>query len=202
MKKLLFAMSVALITVTSAIAQAPYKIYTSPKLPMRESLERMNLMVAWNTRVTVDGNRDGVFSVQLIPGKTNQLVVQTYKGAVFLYDADNGDLIWKNQVGVPFWTPQPAAFNSQSIFVTRRNVLHVLNRFNGSQRVYSYNERSRQAEFGYPLLYTPNAAPIADEDFLYFSMGDRLNAYFMPDFAAVERARQTIEKFKKEGALS
>ena len=78
----------------------------------------MNLVIAWNARVQVDGNRDGVFSVQVIPGKPNQLAVQTYKGAVYLYDADNGDLIWKAQIGVPYWTPTPVAYNSQSIFVT------------------------------------------------------------------------------------
>ena len=92
----------------------------------------MNLVIAWNTRVQVDGNRDGVFSVQVIPGSPNQLVVQTYKGAVILFDADSGDLIWKTHVGVPYWTPMPAAFNSQSIYVTRRSMLHVLNRYNGT----------------------------------------------------------------------
>src|SRR6478609_2120894 len=109
MKNLLFAACLLFVAVTAS-AQAPYKIYTSPKLPMRESLERMNLVTAWSSRVTVDGNRDGIFSVQLVPGKRNQLIVQTFKGAVYLYDAENGDLIWKNQVGVPYWTPQPAAF--------------------------------------------------------------------------------------------
>jgi outer membrane protein assembly factor BamB len=199
MKKLLIAISLVLISFATVSAQANYRIYTTPKLPMREALERMNLTVAWNTRVKVDGNRDGIFSVQLIPGKENQLIVQTHKGSVLLFDADNGDLVWKNQVGVEFWTPQPAAWNSQSIFVTRRNILHVLNRFNGSQRVYTYNELARQPEFGYPLLYTPNAAPVADEDFLYLSMGDRFNTLFIPDFAAVERAKRAIDELKKKG---
>src|SRR5687767_12597457 len=104
MKKQLAAMSLVLLGFASAFSQAPYKVYTSPKLPARDALERMNLKIAWHTRVGVDGQRDGVFSVQLIPGKPNQLVVQTYKGAVFLYDADQGDLIWKTtSVGVPYW---------------------------------------------------------------------------------------------------
>src|SRR6266511_2423265 len=106
MKKILCAMSVLVFTFVYVTAQAPYKVYTSPKLPMRDALDRMNLVVAWNTRLPVDGNRDGIFSVQLLPGTTNQLLVQTYKGAVFLHDADSGDLIWKTHVGVPFWTPQ------------------------------------------------------------------------------------------------
>ncbi len=199
MKKLLVAMSLVFLGFASAHSQAPYKVRTNPKLPMRDALDRMNLVIAWNTRVQVDGNRDGIFSVQVIPGSPNQLVVQTYKGVVYLYDADNGDLIWQTQVGVPYWTPMPAAFNSQSIFVTRRSVLHVLNRFNGTQRVYTYDERTMQADFGYELSYTPNAAPVADEDFIYFSMGDRVNAFFMPDFERIAALKRLRDKSKKDG---
>ncbi len=199
MKKLLLAMCLVSLSATSVFAQAPYKVYTSPKLPMRDALERMNLVQAWNTRVTVDGNRDGIVSVQLIPGNPNQLVVQTYKGGVFLYDADNGDLVWKAYAGVPYWAPQPAAFNSHSIFVTRRNRLFVLSRVDGSQRVYTYDPRFKQADFGYPLLYQPISGPVADEDFVYLPMGDRINALFMPDFGAMDRAKAAREKMRKEG---
>lgn len=199
MKKLLLAMTVVLGAFAGVCAQATVKVYTSPKLPMRDALERMNLAIAWNTRVSVDGNRDGIFSVQVIPGKTNQLVVQTYKGGVFLYDADTGDLIWKTQVGVPYWAPQPAAFNSHSIMVTRRNVLHVLKRFDGTQRVYTFDPGTKQADFGYELSFTPNAAPVADEEFLYLSMGDRVSAIFIPDFLRIDRARLERDKRKKEG---
>ncbi len=199
MKKFLFAFTALLIGSWCAFAQPPYKVYTSPKLPVRDALERMNLQVAWNTRVTVDGNRDGILSVQLLPGATNQLVVQTYKGAIFLYDADTGDLIWKTRAGEAFWSAQPAAFNTQSIFVTRRNMLYVLNRYDGSQRVYTLDPVRKRIDFGYPLLFTPNAAPVADENFLYLSMGDRLSAIVIPDFAGIERARKHIEKLKKEG---
>lgn len=199
MKKLLLAMCCLTLSATLAFAQAPYKVYTSPKLPMRDALERMNLVLAWNARVTVDGNRDGVSSVQILPGKTNQLLVQTYKGGVFLYDADHGDLIWKTHAGVPYWTPQPAAFNSHSIFVTRRNVLFVLSRIDGSQRVYTFDPRFKQADFGYTLLATPNAGPVADEDFVYFPMGERVNALLIPDFGAMDRVKAAREKMRKEG---
>src|SRR4051794_38098988 len=131
MKKMLLTIAVLLGTCTGAFSQAPYKIRTTPKLPARDSLERMNLTLAWNARVTVDGNRDGIAYVQVLPGRPSQVIVQTFKGAVYLYDGDNGDLIWKTTVGVAYWTPQGAGFNSQSIFVTRRNVLHVLNRADG-----------------------------------------------------------------------
>ena len=197
MKKLLLAMTLFLPTLSAALAQAPYKVYTSPKLPMRETLERMNLVLAWNARVNVDGNRDGIFSVQFIPGRPNQLVVQTFKGAVFLYDADSGDLIWKTQVGIAYWIGEPVTWNSQSIFVTRRTTLFVLNRFDGSQRVYTYNPTLRQADFGFDLGYTPNAAPVADEDLLYVSLGDRVQAFFIPDFEKIERMKQDKGGAKK-----
>ena len=199
MKKFLFTIPIFLAALAIAYPQAPFKVYTSPKLPMRDALDRMNLTVAWNARVSVDGNRDGIFSIQLLPGKQNQLLVQTYKGNVFLYDADHGDLIWKNQVGLPYWTPQPAGFNSHGVYVTRRNVLHVLSRVDGSQRVYTFNTATKQADFGYELAIPPNAAPIADEDLLYFSMGDRINAVVVPNFEAIEQAKRIRDKFTKEG---
>jgi outer membrane protein assembly factor BamB len=198
MKKVLLALLLFFFGLSAAPGQAPYKIRTNPKLPMRDALERMNLLIAWNTRVLVDGNRDGVYSMQILPGNPNQLCVQTFKGIVYLYDADNGDLLWKTQVGVPYWTPQPVGYNSQSIFVTRRNVLHVVNRYTGTQRVYTYNERIMQADFGFELTYTPNAAPVADEDFLYFTMGDRLNAFFIPDFERIDRIKRGRDKLKAE----
>ena len=190
MRKTLLAMSLLLSVAAQAYSQAPYKIHTSPKLPARDALQRMNLVMAWSARVNVDGDRDGIFSVQIIPGKPNQLVVQTFKGAVYLYDADNGDLTWKTTVGVPYWEAQPAGFNSQSIFVTRRNVLYVLNRANGTQRVFTYNERLQQADFGFELSFSPNATLIADEDFVYVPMGDRLHAIYIPDFLAIEKGAQ------------
>ena len=158
----------------------------------------MNLVMAWTARVSVDGDRDGVFSMQIIPGKPNRLVVQTFKGAVYLYDADSGDLAWKTNVGVPYWDPQPAGFNSQSIFVTRRNILYVLNRANGTQRVFTYNEILKQADFGFELSFTPSATLVADEDFVYVPMGERLHALYIPDFQAIEKARKTMATRKDD----
>ena len=67
------------------------------------------------------------------------------------------------------------------------------------QRVYTFDERTRQADFGFDLQYTPSAAPVADEDFVYFSMGDRVHAYFIPDFERIEKIRRLQENAKREG---
>src|SRR4051794_10912109 len=103
MNKLLMVAAGLLLTMAWAYGQTSSKVHTSPKLPSREALQRMNLVSAWTTRIKTEGQRDGVFSVQLIPASTNpQLVVQTYAGAVYLFDAENGDLIWKTRVGTPY----------------------------------------------------------------------------------------------------
>jgi outer membrane protein assembly factor BamB len=199
MKKTLGVATVLLIGWAAAQGQTPYKIHTCPKLPARDALERMNLTLAWKTRVTVDGNRDGIASLQLIPGTPSQVIVQTFKGAVFLFDADHGDLIWKTTVGVPYWTPQPAGFNAHSIYVTRRSMLHVLSRRDGAQRVYTYDPISKQYAYGYDLRFTPNAAPIADEDYLYVPMGDRVHAILVPDIEVLDKIKAATEARKKAG---
>lgn len=189
MKNHLLAVAMLLISFASAQAQAPFKVFSSPKLPPREALERMQLVTAWHNRVTVDGNRDGVFSVQLIPGNAgSQLVVQTYKGGVFLFDADSGDPIWKTHVGMPYGAPQGAAFNSHSILVTRRSMLHVINRFNGAQRAFVYEPALKQLNFGYDLPFTPTATPIADEKSLYVPMGNRVYSFLIPEYDLIEKA--------------
>lgn len=185
--------------VAPASAQAPYKVYTSPKMPPRDSLDRMNLTVAWTTRVRVEGNRDGIASFQIIPGTPTQIVVQTFKGSVYLFDANRGDMIWKTNVGVPFWSVQAAAFCSHSIYVTRRNMLHVLNRQDGSQRVYTYDRATKLFSFGYELQFAPQSVPVADEDFLYLPMGDRVHSILMPDFAEHDRIKRARELRKAKG---
>ena len=80
MKKLLLVMAGLLWAMAWAFPQAPYKIFTSPKLPARDALQRMNLVTAWTARVKVVGQRDGLFSVQVIPGTPHaQVVAQTYE---------------------------------------------------------------------------------------------------------------------------
>jgi len=197
MKKILFAILGLILSFATANAQSPLKVFSSPKLPARETLDRMNLTLAWNLRVPVDGNRDGIFTLQLIPGTPNQLVAQTYKGAVHLYDADNGDLIWKTMVGTAYWASQPVGFNSQSIFVTRRDRLHILNRQTGAQRVYSFDPGSNDPLFGVDLQFTPSAPPVADEEFLFVCLGGRVNAYVIPDFDAFEKIKRAREAAKK-----
>jgi len=198
MKTISFALLLVILGPAMAHAQAPTRLVTYPKLPPRDALERMKLAMPWTARVTVDGNRDGIASMQLIPDASKLLlIVQTHKGAVFLFDAERGDLIWKTSVGIPFSNVQPVAFNSQSIYVTRRNVLHALDRGSGAQQVFTYDPITKLFSYGWTMEFTPNATPIADEDFLYVPMANRVQSILLPDFEIFARARAYRAQLKR-----
>src|SRR5947209_5755813 len=127
MKKLLVGL-VGLALVATVVPAQPgaYKVHTRPSLPSAAALERMSLTLAWSTRILLTGNRDGIYSVQLLGGESYpQVLVQTYSGLVVLFDGENGDRLWQTQVGTPYWLPQPAGYNDSSVFVIRRNVLFI-----------------------------------------------------------------------------
>ncbi len=202
MKRLLAVLSVFAAIVTALCGQPPVRMFTSPKLPNRDSLDRMSLRVAWTARVSVFGNRDGVFSIQLIPDDRPQLIVQTWKGAVYLLDAETGDLVWKNTHVSQDWSPpQTAGFNSQAIFVTRKNTLHVLNREDGRQRVFTYDPVVKLIEFGRELNFTPNATLVGEEGAVYLPMGDRIQAFKVPNYVRYDEVRLEAIKLQRERAL-
>ena len=200
MKRMLLVMAVLLGTMAWAYPQAPYRVHTSPKLPARDALERMQLRIAWNTRVKVVGQRDGLYSVQLLPGQPNmQMVVQTFEGAIYLLDAETGEMIWKTKVGFPYWALQPVGYNADYIFAVRRNILHVLSRSTGAQLLYTVHPRTQDVTFGAELLSTPSAAPIADdEDLLYMIMGNRVTVLEIPDYMTWNKNKLARETPKKE----
>ena len=133
MKKFACVALLFLLAASTVQPQAPAKIITYPKVPAKETLDRMGLAVQWKAQLFIQGTRDGLASVQAIPFKdTVQVVVQSYSGVVALHDGDTGDLLWKTQVGVPYWSSLPAGYDSEAIFVTRRNMLHILNRVTGA----------------------------------------------------------------------
>src|SRR5438093_9505238 len=124
MRKLLGAVVVLLLMVTILPSQPALRVYTTPKVPPRDVLDRLNLSLAWRTKLPTGGLRDGLFTLQLLPAKDRtQLVVQTNFGTVYLLDAETGDLLWRTTVGLPNWSGQPVGFNEQNIFVIRRDLL-------------------------------------------------------------------------------
>jgi len=96
MKKLLASL-VALLAATTVLSQeGTIRIHTKPVLPSLETLDRLNLKMAWKLKLPMDGLHDGFYSLQLFPGKEFTLMVaQTYQGAVVAINAENGDILWR-----------------------------------------------------------------------------------------------------------
>jgi len=180
MKMRLSGVVILLLIVTAAATQGP-RLYTHPALPPAEMLDRLNLTLAWHTRVAVDGQRDGLFSLQLLPAEGRfQFIVQTRQGAVVALDAETGDLLWQTQVGPPYWPAQPVAFNSHGLYVMRRGHLYALDRNTGKQLFKSLDPITKLPNFGVTLTGMPSAAPVANELILYIPQGPHLTALELP----------------------
>ena len=189
MKKLLGAMLLFVLMVSGLRSQPALRILTNPKVPPGEVLDRLNLTVAWRTKLPTAGQRDGLFTLQLLPAKNKtQLVVQTNFGGVFMLDAETGDFLWRASVGVQGWSGQPIGFNERNIFAIRRDMLYVLNRANGAQRYYTVNRDTKLPDYGFQLPAAPSAAPSADEETIFFAMNNRVKGYLLPNWEEAEAA--------------
>jgi outer membrane protein assembly factor BamB len=189
MKQLLAALGVVALA-AAGLAQRPVRVFTRPEPPPREVLDRLHLTQAWRVKIPTQSQRDGIFSIQIIPYKDRyQVVVQTYYGSVLLLDAETGDTLWRTSVGVPYWEGQPVAYNSSSIFATRREYLYVLNRATGAQRVFTLDKDSKLPHYGYRMHFAPSAMPVADEESIVLCFENRVSAYELPIWSLIDRAR-------------
>lgn len=189
------ALSLAAVTATSQ--PEPVRVYTRPRTPSREALDRLNLTLAWSTRLATDGARDGLFSVQFMPDPGGlRLVVQTLGGVVVVLDAETGDTLWRTQVGTPYWPAQPVAFDSQHLFAVRRQRVFVLDRDSGQQLLWDVDRDSKERLWGALVEDVPSAGLAADEDHLYIVMGSRVSAYRVPNFRKLVQAaaREGLDK--------
>jgi outer membrane protein assembly factor BamB len=160
-------------------------------VPPRDVLERLNLTVGWNARLPIAGRRDGLFTLQLLPAKNRtQLVVQTVYGAIFMLDAETGDLLWRATVGLPDWQGQAVGYNEQSIFATRRDIVYVLNRATGKHRFFTLDKDTKLPNYGFKLPGAPSAAASADEDMISVALGDRVEGYLLPDWDSAEKTEK------------
>jgi hypothetical protein len=186
------AVTLTLALGASGAQTPPVRIYSNPAPIPRDVLERLSLTQAWATRVKLEGSRDGFFSVQLLPpvGRKNHLLLlQTLRGTVVCLDAENGDLLWRAQVGLDYQVMQPAAFNSQAIFTSRRDRLHVLDRDTGAEILYDVQKDGNLPVWGIQLEGVPSAGLAADEEQLYICIEKRVSGYFVPDFRRLQKLR-------------
>jgi outer membrane protein assembly factor BamB len=190
-KKLLSVLLVALLTVAAAVPQTAPRFYTTPTLPDRAALARLDLTLAWSLRLPVEGSEDGLADIKLLPaGKRLELLVQTRLGMVLMLDPETGDILWQRQLGRPFEHVESPAYTDDNLYLTRRETLFVLNRKTGRQRLYEVDPSDGHVTYGFNLKTVPSATPAADQDRIYFPMGDRLAAYDMPRFAVLEAAKE------------
>jgi PQQ-like domain len=94
-----------------ATAQGPSRVYTHARTPEKSDLDRVGVKLDWTITLPMDGRRDGLANVQLIPitvpsgNSTRDLVlmiVQMKSGTVALYDAETGQKFWSVQPGNPY----------------------------------------------------------------------------------------------------
>lgn len=201
MKPFVITSALFFVLVGMSPGQNEPRVYTQPQPPALDQLNRVDLQIHWHTKIRTRSRRDGLASVQVIPWKENpQILVQTLFGAVLLFDAETGDRLWENQIGEPYQDSQPPGYNLHSIMTTRREVLHVLNRQNGLQRVFTFDQYSKLPHYGYPLLNVPSAAPVVgeynpkrpDQTRVFLCQENRVTAYTMPDFALVDRVEKRL----------
>jgi hypothetical protein len=186
MKPLLAVTAALALTAATAWTQSEpdrIRVQTNPKVPPRAILDRLNMTLAWSIRLKTEGHKDGLFSVQTIPGPgKQQLIVQTLRGDVIALDAETGDPLWVTPVGTPYELARPVAFNSKVIFTTRKDRLFVLDRETGRQALWDIEKDSGLPIWGMPLESVPSAGPTADEQMLFVCMDTRVSGYSVPDF--------------------
>ena len=129
------------VLLASAVAAQPERtrLYSTPGVPPRDVLERLNLREAWSRFVPMDSRRDGILSSQIIPlrqGKdvSYQLLVQTRSGLVTILDAETGQTLWRTRVGDPYKGTYAAGYNNTDVFVERGTSVFGLSRTTGDVR--------------------------------------------------------------------
>jgi hypothetical protein len=188
MKKPLIVLALLVGATTVLSQQGPVRIQTSPLLPLRDSLERLDLTMAWTNRVPTDGYHDGFYSLQLFPGKDFPLLVaQTYLGVVIAINAETGDILWKTDVGLPYRPMRPVGASDQAIFVCRHETLFVLDRDNGKQLLYKIDPATKSPVYGQRLDGPPTTGLTAENAFLFACINDSLVRYAVPNFRALAK---------------
>ncbi|MBI1916826.1 MAG: PQQ-binding-like beta-propeller repeat protein [Planctomycetes bacterium] len=147
------------------------RLYSTPSVPPREALERLNLREAWATYVPTDDRRDGILSFQFAPvwrgdRATLQLLVQTRSGLIAALDAETGQTLWRTRVGDPYKGTFALGFNNTDVVAERGTKVYGVSRENGEQR------------WRMEMASVSSSAPLADAGFLYLVLGTREVAYY------------------------
>jgi outer membrane protein assembly factor BamB len=171
MKRAALALVTLLITTCASSAQNPVRVYSTPPVPPQESLDPLNLKLAWRTYLPTEQRRDGIFSVQILDqpgGRGQQILVQTRSGLIVALDGDSGVTQWRARVGNPYTVSNLLGHNTKSIFAIIGMELFAINRSTGV------------VEWQFTLPHAATSSPVADEDRIYITEAGRLQSYAIP----------------------
>jgi outer membrane protein assembly factor BamB len=105
------AITITLAAAGVSLAQGPSRVYAQARTPDKKDLDRAGVKMAWSLTLPMDGRRDGLAKIQLIPitipsGAATRdlvlLVVQMQSGTLALYDGETGQKFWSVQPGNPY----------------------------------------------------------------------------------------------------
>jgi outer membrane protein assembly factor BamB len=202
MKRTLALIVAIFVMVPPAKAQFESHLYTRPTIPSQQVLDRLDLTLAWVGHVPTTSTEDGISTFQLLTGQDRiELLIQTRSGFLELRDAETGDLKWRTPVGLPRDAPRGAAFNDDSVFITRKSRLYVLNRKTGKHRVFSVDKKGVPT-LGFEMIRSTTATPTASGVAVFFPSEGRIATYVIPKFTDDQLNLPTLrpEAFLPPGA--
>src|SRR5262245_5955678 len=174
MRRLLLLMPLLLLAGRASAQPDRDNPYSTPRLPSRDVLDRLNLTMAWSARIPTEGRRDGFVSIAVAPllqGKRIawHLIAQTRGGLVVEMDAETGQIFWKTRLGDLKTSTQPAGFNNKDVIAQRGPDVYALDRKDGDVH-WRFQPR------GIPI-----GPPLADTGFVYLNLGGTsVDAYGLP----------------------
>jgi outer membrane protein assembly factor BamB len=141
------------------------RLHTAPEVPSAEALERLNLVVGWQSYIPIENRRDGIYTVQVLD---KELLIQTRSGLITKIDAETGKVLWRTRVGTPYRQVRELAYNSTTVFAVNNIELYAIDRANGRELWH------------YTLAEGMSAPPVADEKLVYITGSKRAFGLLIP----------------------
>jgi outer membrane protein assembly factor BamB len=143
------------------------RIYSHPRIPSAEVLERLNLEKSWLTLLPTESPRDGFMAIRILP---DQILVQLRSGVICALDPSDGSIQWRVHFGTPYRSTIGFGLNDDTVFGYN------------SLRIFGFDRKTGTRLWEYVPPGVPAAAPLADHDQLYLpEIGARMDAYVLHD---------------------
>jgi hypothetical protein len=157
----------ALLAAALCLVAGPAAAQPPAAPPSRAALDRLHLLNEWTTYLPLEGQKDGVVTVQ-VPDDT-QIFVQTRAGLLVALDANSGAKQWTFKYPASYSTLYQLAITDEYVFALNVARLFCLHRYTGI------------LEFDYELPGYASAGAAADRDNVYVTMnGNKVVAFRFP----------------------